>query len=480
MTLQQVLAALAKAHQERKDILAKGTEENGFTYDKEALKAADAKIAHLEETKAAVEATIKAESKQPVAHIGVGGNEESDAAAEAEAKRKEARDIREQLQRGDLSALRSHANRLNGGVSRIVATHRDAPFRTFGEQMKAITIAGRHLSAGKAVPTEIANRLAGVTDYNRRIGAFNGGNETNDSEGGYLTQYEFQAPMLDNVIESGQIASRCTRISASGPGVTIPRVKENSRADGSRYGGVRAYFVGEGDTIPPSKPVFERVNVAVDKMAVLVPVTEELTQDASFYGGWVSLLGGAEMSFTLDDRIIRGSGQGAPLGILNAPCLVTQAAESAQAAGTVIRQNINKMRARLRPRGKRNAVWLGNQELDSQLAELKDESGKLIYLVGGITGAGEDTLRGRPYIEMEQCSAPGTVGDLIAADLSEYLLIDRGGIQTDVSIHFYFDTAENAMRMLMRVGGLPLPSAPLTPYKGTNTLSPFVALAARA
>ena len=100
---------------------------------------------------------------------------------------------------------------------------------------------------------------------------------------------------------------------------------------------------------------------------------------------------------------------------------------------------------------------------------------------GGVSGLPYNTLFGRPVLPIEQCASVGTVGDIILADLNGYILAEKGGIQSDYSIHVQFLTdQENVFRFIMRVDGSPVLTAPLTPYKGTSaTQSFFVALATR-
>ena len=74
----------------------------------------------------------------------------------------------------------------------------------------------------------------------------------------------------------------------------------------------------------------------------------------------------------------------------------------------------------------------------------------------------------------------GNFWNITALDLSQYVLIEKGGVRGDVSMHLKFDTAELAFRWILRNDGQPLWNAPLTPASNSaNTLSPFVALAAR-
>jgi HK97 family phage major capsid protein len=86
---------------------------------------------------------------------------------------------------------------------------------------------------------------------------------------------------------------------------------------------------------------------------------------------------------------------------------------------------------------------------------------------------------GRPVIPIEQCDTVGTRGDIILADMSQYLVADKGGVQSASSIHISFLLDETAFRFVYRVDGMPLWNAPLTPFLGANTLSPFVTLITR-
>jgi HK97 family phage major capsid protein len=88
-------------------------------------------------------------------------------------------------------------------------------------------------------------------------------------------------------------------------------------------------------------------------------------------------------------------------------------------------------------------------------------------------------LFGTPIVAVEQCSALGTVGDIVLADLGQYLLIDRPP-QVASSMHVRFVYDEMAFRFTYRVNGQPAWKSALTPYKGSNSLSPFVTLETRS
>ena len=52
--------------------------------------------------------------------------------------------------------------------------------------------------------------------------------------------------------------------------------------------------------------------------------------------------------------------------------------------------------------------------------------------------------------------------------MSQYILIDKGGVQSASSIHVRFVNDETVFRFVYRVDGLPIWQSPLTPFKGSE------------
>ena len=99
---------------------------------------------------------------------------------------------------------------------------------------------------------------------------------------------------------------------------------------------------------------------------------------------------------------------------------------------------------------------------------------------GGLSAAPYGTLLGRPVVPVEFASTLGTVGDIMLADPSQIVQIDKGGMQAASSIHVQFVTDETAFRFVYRIDAQDTWNAPLTPFKGSNTLSPYIVLATRS
>lgn len=359
-----------------------------------------------------------------------------------------------------------------------------------GAFMLAVKSAGAHGMQA----SEIDPRLRKLDVRNPEVRAASGLNEAVLEDGGFLVMQEQGALIEKDAFDTGVISRRVTRIPLTNPssnGIKLPYVDETSRANGSRWGGIRVYWADEGEEKTASKPKLGRIELSLKKVVGLFYITDELAQDSGAMGTIANRGFREELGFALDDAIIRGTGAGQPLGILNAPATISVPKESGQAAATVVFANINKMWDRLPPRSKSQAAWFMNQEVEKELRKMfipftnvagtENVGGSAVFMPpGGVSGSPYGTIFGRPAIPIEQAEALGTVGDIILMDPTQYLMIEKGGIQTASSIHVRFIYDEQVFRFVMRVDGQPGWKSPLTPYKGTATLSPFVTLATRA
>jgi HK97 family phage major capsid protein len=310
--------------------------------------------------------------------------------------------------------------------------------------------------------------------------AASGLSESVPSDGGFLVQQDFVTELLKRTYETGILASRVSKIplSTNANGLKINGVDESSRANGARWGGIQTYWENEADQLIASKPKFRVMDLSLKKLTGLCYATDELLQDAAALESVLRQGFAEEFGFKIDDAILAGTGTGQPLGILNSDALVKLPKESGQTELLKV-ENLFNMWSRLWGRSRANAVWYINQELEPLLFTMKIGDVPVYIPAGGLSEAPYATLFGRPVVPLEQCSAAGEVGDILLADMSQYLLIDKGGINAASSIHVRFLYDENVYRFIYRVDGQPIWNKPLQPYKGSASVSPFVALASR-
>jgi HK97 family phage major capsid protein len=307
------------------------------------------------------------------------------------------------------------------------------------------------------------------------------------ADGGFAVPPDFRATIMEKVLAEDSLLARCDQMTSSSNTITFPT---DETTPWQTSGGLQAYWEGENDQLAQSKVSLKETTVRLNKLAALVPVTEELMEDAGALDTYLRRRVPEKIDFAISKAIIQGTGVGQPLGIMNAPCLVSVAKRTAgspdQAADTIEYDNIVKMYSRMYAPCRANAVWLINQDVEPALFSLAFDNlatDKVpVYLpANGLSGQPYATLMGKPVIPTQACETLGDNGDIIFADLTKYLIaLKGGGMRIDVSMHLYFDYDATAYRFIMRVGGLPWWSSYITPRDGSSYLSCFVALAERS
>jgi HK97 family phage major capsid protein len=313
-----------------------------------------------------------------------------------------------------------------------------------------------------------------------------GANETTQSEGGFLVGSDSEIDLMSKVYgQSFLPLVKRTTISSASNALKLKLLKENSRADGSRQGGVQAYWENESDSTTATKRLFEEVELSLKKIMAVSYATSELLEDFPAMESELSDGFQEEMIFKLENAMINGDGVGKPLGILNSPAKVAVTVESGQTASSpLLAENVAKMYARMHPRSVTNAVWLVDQSLFPSLSLLNvamGTAGALVYMpAGGLSSAPYATIYGRPVYLTEHTKAKNTEGDIIFWDPTSYRVIEKGGVKTASSLHVAFLTDEMAFRWTYRVNGAPKWRSALTPKNGGDTLSTIVTLATRS
>ena len=308
---------------------------------------------------------------------------------------------------------------------------------------------------------------------------------SDNTEGGYLVPTEFNTRLLQTQIELSVIEPKTQFVPMQTNTILFPAIVVSSHAS-HLFGGIVIYRTAEGHQKTKSKPAFGQIQLTLHNLVGLINVTNQLLEDSPISIEPIIFdLFGKAVVFTKEDDYINGTGVGQPVGVLNAPCLITQGKESGQAADTIVTDNILNMWTRLHPQSRKNAIWHINTDALSQIYRMTQAvgtGGTTTYMpANGVSGNPFETLMGRPMIDTEHCRTLGDKGDLILADWSQYLVGGKSGrgIRTASSSHLRFDYNEMVFRIEMRYDGRPWWNSALTPKRSTTTLSPFITLEAR-
>lgn len=378
-------------------------------------------------------------------------------------------DLDKQIEQAEV--LRAYQRSPEAEVVRMPAQVRTEPdkFASLGEYMLAVRNAAFGNVDARLIPLQAAVL---------------GGNEAVGAEGGFLVQTALGEGLEKKLWNEGAFTARATpaTIPAGANSVEYLGISEDSRANGSRYGGITGYRVAEAGTISPSgAQQFYKYTLKPKGYAALAYLTNQLMRDTAQAARELNDAVPAELSFMINDDMLRGTGANGCLGVLNASCLVTASKEDGQAADTVTYGNILEMWNRRWAPG--SYTWFINQEVEQQLDQLYQAAGTAGIPPRFIDYGPDGVLRmkGCPVVVTEYNSAIGDVGDILLADWSQYRLARIGGVEAATSIHVAFTSAQMAYRWMTDADGQPIWKSALTPYKATasRTVSPFVTLEAR-
>jgi HK97 family phage major capsid protein len=351
-------------------------------------------------------------------------------------------------------------------------------FHSFGEFASCVRMASIN---GGALDSRLHAMQMAPTTY---------GSEGVGVDGGFAVPPDFRTAIMEKVMGEASLISRTDQLVTSSNSITIPK---DETTPWQTSGGIQAAWEGEGALKTQSKPALEQETIKLNKLVALVPVTDELLEDAPALETYLKRKAGAKIDFKINLAIVQGTGVGQPLGILNAPSTVTVAKETSQVADTIMFENVMKMYSRMYAPLRNDAVWLVNQDAELALASMKfliknvagteNVGGTPVYLpAGGLSSSPYASLLGKPVIPTQAAETVGDLGDIIFVNLKEYMTVQRtaGGLKTDVSIHLFFDYDITAFRFVFRMGGKPWWTSAISPRDGSNTLSWAVALAERA
>jgi HK97 family phage major capsid protein len=329
-----------------------------------------------------------------------------------------------------------------------------------------------------------AGRFGGFTSDKRLKYLATAGSDENstisDPYGGFLVPQGFSPDVMSVMAEADPIGARTTKVPMDNAVVPInARVDKNHTSSVS--GGLTVGRRVETQTPTSSRMQFEQVVLNAQSLFGLAYASEELL--ARSPQSFIAILEAGfrdEFPAKLIDERLNGTGTGMFEGVINAPCTVSVAKETGQAAATIVWENVAKMRSRCW--GYDNAIWLYNHDCLPQLMSLVMPvgTGGVPFWQPSARDGEPDRLLGRPAVATEFTQTVGTVGDLVLGNWSQYLEGTLQPMQQAESMHVRFENHERTFKFWVENDGRCWWRSALTPKRSSSTLSPFVTLATRA
>jgi len=360
-----------------------------------------------------------------------------------------------------------------------------APYRSSGHFLRDV----HALYTGKSMSEALKTYDKAYVDYREKtLKQYEGKafpaamNESIMSDGGVMVPPQFANEILLRVYEDEMLSRVRLFNQLTSNTLSIPAIDETSRADGSRFGGVTSYWRQEGppSALTASKPKEKNVNLKLETLYVFTKVTTEMLEDFPVLETFLSDIVAQEFRFRIGDSVVNGDGVGKPQGFLNSPSLKSIAAETGQAASTILTDNVFKMWSGMWHGCRKNGVWFVCNNAWPQLFKMTVGTIPIFLPQHTVDGAPYPTLLGRPVIETEFQPDLGTAGDIAFVDPTTLLYATKGDIRSFSSMHVYFDQGLHAFRFEIRIDGKSWWNSKLTlKYGSSNTVSNIVTVAAR-
>lgn len=398
------------------------------------------------------------------------------------------------LRSGWMTTSEALRDALSGGELPAGAIHGDKnnPRETFHPRMEVRELIEDDPKRGFRHAGEffLAVRKEGVafsnpTDPRLRIAAaapttFGSENLNSGQDGGFAVPYAFAQDIANLALLDDSLLPFCDVTPISTNSMVFPQ----SEIAPWGTGGSRAFWLNEGAAGTQNKPAVRGDVLRVNKLMSLVPVTDELSEDAVALGPYLTTEMGNSIRWKCNESLLFGNDIAQPMGVFTSGSSITVAKESGQATQTLVTANLAKMLARLPPGSFARAIWLLSG--DSLPAFFAMTALGTVFFPGGgdlvpsAKAAVLGLIMGRPAIVSAHAKAFSAQGDVMLLDLNYVRAIERApGVVIASSMHVYFDADAVAFRATYRIDAQPKITTPINPANGSTTLSPFIQLGAR-
>lgn len=264
-----------------------------------------------------------------------------------------------------------------------------------------------------------------------------------DSEGGYLVPDEFEATLIEALLEENIFRSLATVIRTSSGDRKIPVVASKGTAS----------WVDEEAPIPESDDAFGQVSLGAHKLGTIIKVSEELLNDSIFnLQAYIAKEFARRIGTKEEEAFFIGNGTGKPVGIFNATGGADVGVTSALAASIKFDELIDLYYS-LKSPYRKNAMFITNDTTIKEIRKLKDGNG--LYLWQPSVRIGEpDTILNKPVKTSYFVPTIAATAKTVAfGDYSYYWIADRQGRAFQRLNELYAVTGQVGFKATQRVDG---------------------------
>lgn len=248
------------------------------------------------------------------------------------------------------------------------------------------------------------------------------------------------------------------------PALDVFMTPEANVGDTATAAGVTAAIRTETGEYAETEPEFTWLQWRVHEVGGIVPVSKNLNADSpAAISALLNQLFGIAVAHKTEHYILRGTGVGQPLGVLNAPCAI---GVDPDVNGYFGYADGLEMVSRFMPVTEK-VRWAMHQTLIPDLGTWE------LGTAGAAAPKITDLGYGQP-VKSQHLPAADSSGCVVLGDWGCYLLFDREGLTVAYSEHAYFTSGRVAWRFDRRCDGMPWLKKYITLADGSTTVGPFV------
>lgn len=387
----------------------------------------------------------------------------------------------------EVAALKTQVENLGAAVERLLGYMESAP---------AVAKSGYFTVDGGAADPDIKSlgdwllavkrrdhkRLTQVYKSRPDYGATKDLSGTQGTHGGYLVPEEYSAQLLQIAQENDPLLSLVTRVPVRSDHGSFPALDQFAAptagaGNTALAGQVSAALTKPGGTLTETNARFKAITYTINKVGGYTEVENELIEDSpiaveTLLRALFAVAVGAKMSH----YILRGSGAGEPLGILNANAAIGIAPDT---NNTFALDDASEMMSRWKAVGPNMGArrWLWHPGIWPDVVKFETTGGGAVFQAN-LSAGSPGNLFGIPYLVNEHLPQDDNSGCVVLADLSAYVLFVRNELSIAYSEHAAFTSDKGTWKFTQRCDGRPWVSNTITlaDPQGSFTCSPFVYL----
>lgn len=296
------------------------------------------------------------------------------------------------------------------------------------------------------------------------------------AQGAYLVPPEYETNLLQLAQVNNAVMSKVRVVPVSSDSGRYPVLDQyitpSAAVGETAYAaGVKTYPAEAGATLQKTEPKFNMLDWRLHKIGGYTEVDNELIEDSPIsIEALLTSLFSIAVGAKTERNILRGSGVGEPLGILNSNAVITQTAAN---AGTFAWADVAGMWSKFKSAGG-TPNWLLHPGVWPDVLSMAIGSSQNAVWTANMQGGQGSNLNGYGILTSEHLPVADSAGSALLADFSAYLLFQKRGISIAFSEHAAFTSDQGTWRFTQRMDGMPWLRAPITLADGTYKVSPFV------